>query len=54
MIVEAPGGKVGEKVDVLIIFEPGGEIKLPKAYTFIDKQPQGQPSANKIDWKSVK
>jgi hypothetical protein len=54
LIVHAPGGTQGQTVDVLIEFEPGGEIKLPKAYTFIDKQPQGQPSANKIDWKSVK
>jgi hypothetical protein len=37
MVVEAPGGKPGETVDVLVIFEPGGELKLPKAFTFVEK-----------------
>jgi hypothetical protein len=40
MIVEAPGGKPNEVVDVLILFEPGGELKLPKAFTFVEKQQQ--------------
>jgi hypothetical protein len=34
LIVEAPGGKPNETVDVLLVFDPGGEIKLPKAFTF--------------------
>src|SRR6185312_13637065 len=42
LIVEAPGGKDGEVVDVLIIFEPGGEVKLPHAFTFTDKAGQQQ------------
>ena len=37
LIVEAPGGKPNETVDVLIIFEPGGELKIPKAFTFVEK-----------------
>ena len=37
MVVQAPGGKAGETVDVLIIFEPGGEKKIPKAFTFVEK-----------------
>jgi hypothetical protein len=37
LIVEAPGGKVNETVDVLIIFEPGGELKIPHGFTFIEK-----------------
>jgi hypothetical protein len=37
MIVEAPGGKLGEKVDVLIIFEPGGELRIPKGFEYIEK-----------------
>jgi hypothetical protein len=37
MIVEAPGGKANESVDVLIIFDPGGEIKLAKGFTFVEK-----------------
>ncbi len=41
LIVEAPGGKLGDTVDVLVIFEPGGELKIPHAYTFIEKHEQG-------------
>ena len=37
LIVEAPGGKPNEIVDVLIIFEPGGELKIPKGFTFVEK-----------------
>src|SRR5438105_9564021 len=37
LIVEAPGGGPNETVDVLIIFEPGGELKIPKAFTFVEK-----------------
>jgi hypothetical protein len=36
MVVEAPGGKLGETVDVLIIFEPGGELKISKGFTYIE------------------
>jgi hypothetical protein len=38
MIVQAPGGKPNETVDVIVMFEPGGEHKLPKAFTFVEKQ----------------
>jgi hypothetical protein len=34
LIVEAPGGSAGATVDVLVIFEPGGELKMPHAFTF--------------------
>jgi hypothetical protein len=37
LIVQAPGGKPGEVVDVLVIFEPGGQLKLPNAFTFVEK-----------------
>ena len=37
LIVEAPGGKPNEQVDVLIIFEPGGELKIPHGFTFVEK-----------------
>jgi IPT/TIG domain len=36
LYVTAPGGKKGDTVDVKIIFEPGGEKTLPKAFTFIE------------------
>jgi hypothetical protein len=35
IFVEAPAGKVGDIVDVLLIFEPGGQMKLPRAFAFI-------------------
>jgi hypothetical protein len=37
LIVEAPGGKPDENVDVLIVFEPGGEVKIPHGFTFVEK-----------------
>jgi hypothetical protein len=39
LIVRTPSGKPGEIVDVRIVFEPGGELVLPRAFTFIEKQP---------------
>src|SRR5262245_4400273 len=53
LIVEAPGGKIGEKVDVLIIFEPGGELKIPKGFEFIEKHDEG-PSVDQLDTSKVK
>jgi hypothetical protein len=38
LLVRTPGGELGKKVDVLIIFEPGGEITLKGAYTYVEKQ----------------
>ncbi len=38
LVVEAPGGKPDLTVDVLVVFEPGGEITIPKAYTFREKK----------------
>jgi IPT/TIG domain len=35
LIVEAPGGSAGATVDVLVIFEPGGEVMMPHAFTFV-------------------
>jgi len=37
LIVEAPGGKPSEQVDVLFIFEPGGELRIPHGFTFVEK-----------------
>ena len=36
--VETPAGKAKDVVDVRVVFEPGGEQKLPKAYTFAKKK----------------
>ncbi len=41
IIVQAPGGKLNETVDVLIIFEGRGEKKLEKAFTFVEKNNAG-------------
>jgi hypothetical protein len=53
MIVEAPGGKLGEKVDVLIIFEPGGELKIAKGFEYIEKNNQA-PSVNDLNINKTK
>lgn len=37
LIVQAPGGKMNDTVDVLIIFEGRGELKIPHGFTFVDK-----------------
>jgi hypothetical protein len=39
LLVEAPGGKPGQAVDVLVVFEPGGEITIPRAFTYVDRTP---------------
>ena len=52
LIVEAPGGKPNETVDVLIIFEPGGELKIPKAFTFVEKN-NAAPQVQDLDTKKA-
>jgi IPT/TIG domain-containing protein len=37
LIVQAPGGKANEMVDVLIIFDPGGQLKISNGFTFVEK-----------------
>lgn len=41
LIVQAPGGKEGEIVDVLVVFDPGGQMKIPQAFKFIDRSDTG-------------
>jgi hypothetical protein len=53
LIVEAPGGKPNEKVDVLIIFEPGGELKIPNAFTFVEKN-EAPPQVQDLDTSKLK
>ena len=53
IIVEAPGGKPNEVVDVLIIFEPGGELKINKGFTFVEKT-DTTPTVNDLDTSKVK
>ena len=39
LIVQAPGGKVGGVVDVLVVFKDRGEKKLAQAFTFVAPRP---------------
>ncbi|MBA3459909.1 MAG: IPT/TIG domain-containing protein [Deltaproteobacteria bacterium] len=48
LIVEAPGGSPNEKVDVLIIFDPGGQLKIKDGFTFVEKNDAG-PSVQDLD-----
>ncbi|MBS1121065.1 MAG: hypothetical protein H6Q90_3293, partial [Deltaproteobacteria bacterium] len=48
LIVQAPGGKAGEVVDVLVIFDPGGQLKIANAFTFVDKDDTG-PSIDDLN-----
>jgi hypothetical protein len=40
LIVEAPGGKPDEVVDVLIIFDPGGQLKIPGGFRYFERNHQ--------------
>ncbi len=53
LIVEAPGGKPNETVDVLIVFEPGGEMKIPHGFTFVEKNNAG-PTVDDLNIKKTK
>jgi hypothetical protein len=53
MIVVAPGGKANETVDLIVTFEPGGEIKIPKGFTFVDKA-NSAPSVNDLNTAKTK
>lgn len=37
LVVIAPGGKLDEVVDVLVLFEPGGQIKIANAFKYVEK-----------------
>jgi hypothetical protein len=47
LIVRTPGGKPGEVVDVLVMFEPGGQLRIPNAFTYVEKG--SGPSINDLD-----
>jgi hypothetical protein len=46
LIVRTPGGKQGEVVDVLVMFEPGGQLRIPNAFTYVEKG--AGPSVNDL------
>ena len=37
LVVVAPGGKPNEVVDVLIVFDPGGQLKIAGGFRFVEK-----------------
>jgi len=37
LIVQPPGGKANEVVDVLIVFDPGGKKELPKSFRYFER-----------------
>ncbi|HLL21203.1 MAG TPA: IPT/TIG domain-containing protein [Kofleriaceae bacterium] len=41
LIVQAPGGKPDETVDVLVVFDPGGQLTIKEAFKFVDKSDAG-------------
>lgn len=53
LIIEAPGGKPNEKVDVLIIFDPGGQLKIKDGFTFVEKN-DSVPSVKDLDTSKPK
>jgi hypothetical protein len=48
LIVQAPGGKANEVVDVKFYFEPGGVLTVPKAFKFVE---EGQVGVEDLDIK---
>ncbi len=48
LVVQAPGGKPNEVVDVLIIFDPGGQLKIANGFRFQEKNSQG-PSVDDLN-----
>jgi hypothetical protein len=48
LIVQAPPGKPDEVVDVLVIFDPGGQLTLKKVFKYVDKD-DNLPSIDQIE-----
>jgi hypothetical protein len=48
LIVQAPGGRSNEVVDVLVVFDPGGQLKIPGGFRFVERD-QDAPSVNDLD-----
>jgi hypothetical protein len=47
LIVQAPGGKNDETVDVLVIFDPGGQLKIPNGFHFVEKN-ESSPTIDEV------
>ena len=48
LVVVAPGGKPNEAVDVLIVFDPGGQLKIQSGFRFVEKN-QNLPSVDDLN-----
>jgi hypothetical protein len=48
LVVVAPGGKPNEVVDVLIVFDPGGQLKIAGGFRFVEKN-QAAPSVDDLN-----
>jgi hypothetical protein len=48
LIVEAPGGKPNDVVDVLIIFDPGGQLKIPAGFRYFERN-HNTPSVDDLN-----
>jgi hypothetical protein len=53
LIVQSPPGKDGEIVDVLVILDPGGQLKIDKAFKFVEKG-GGGATVNDLDTSKPK
>jgi hypothetical protein len=49
LLVEAPGGKANEAVDVLVRFEPGGQITLTGAFKYHEHHQGAGPSVDDLN-----
>lgn len=52
LIVEAPGGKANEVVDVLVVFEPGGKLNIPGGFRYYEHNQAGGPSVDDLNIKA--
>ena len=48
LVVRPPGGKANDVVDVLIIFNPGGQLKIPGGYRYFERNSAG-PSVDDLN-----
>ena len=48
LVVVAPGGKPNEVVDVLIVFDPGGQLKISGGFRFVEKN-QTSPTVDDLN-----
>jgi hypothetical protein len=53
MVIQAPGGKPDETVDIKFIFEPGGTLVIDKAFTYKDQSSE-QMGVDALDTSKVK